>query len=74
MPYRLFHHWAQQGMNTGHVADGLGAGATVAYGVTWLADLDTMISIVTGLLVAISAGLSIFLHWRHLRQASRKKE
>jgi hypothetical protein len=52
---------------TAAAADTLTVASAATYGVTWLAEVDTIISIIAGVLVAISAGFSIYLHLRGLR-------
>ena len=49
------------------IADSLSAGAAVGFGVHMLADVEVIVSIIAGLLVAASAGLSIYLNWQRLK-------
>lgn len=57
MPQKLVHP----------VADSLSAGAAVGFGVHMIADVEIIVSIIAGLLVAASAGLSIYLNWQRLK-------
>lgn len=47
-----------------HAGDAIAAGAAVGFGVKLLADVELIISIIAGLAVAVSAGLSIYLNYR----------
>jgi hypothetical protein len=47
-----------------HTGDALAAGGAVGFGVKILADVELIVSIIAGLLVAASAGLSLYLNWR----------
>lgn len=47
-----------------NTADALAAGSAVGFGATLLADVELFVSIVAGVLVAASAGLSLYLNWR----------
>ena len=47
-----------------HTADALAAGSALGFGATLLADVEMIVSILAGLLVAASAGLSLYLNWR----------
>lgn len=49
------------------IADSLSAGAAVGFGVHMIADVEVIVSIIAGLLVAASAGLSIYLNWQRLK-------
>jgi hypothetical protein len=49
------------------IADSLSAGAAVGFGVHMLADVEVIVSIIAGLFVAASAGLSIYLNWQRLK-------
>lgn len=44
--------------------DALAAGASVGFGVHILADVELIVSILAGLLVAASAGFSLYLNYR----------
>jgi hypothetical protein len=74
------HFFAQMGQiarqHSDDIADGLAAGSTVGFSATLLSDVDVIVSIIAGVLVAISAGLSIYFHvqkWRQDREQRRKK-
>lgn len=54
------------------IADSLAAGSAVGYGVHMLTNLDLIISILAGILVAASAGLSFYMNWERRKQ--QKKE
>lgn len=49
------------------IADSLSAGAAVGFGVHMIADVEVIVSIIAGLFVAASAGLSIYLNWQRLK-------
>lgn len=53
------------------VAESLAAGSAVGYGARILAEVDLIVSIVAGLLVAASAGISIYLN---LKRRKEEKE
>lgn len=48
--------------------DALAAGSAVGFGIKLASDVEVYVSIVAGLLVALSAGLSIYLNWRQYRK------
>lgn len=52
--------------------DALAAGSAVGFGVHILADVELIVSILAGLLVAASAGFSLYLNWRD--RVKNKKE
>ena len=56
------------------VADSLSAGAAVGFGVHMLANVEIIVSIIAGLLVAASAGLSIYLNWQRLKTEKKNSE
>jgi hypothetical protein len=53
-----------------HIADQLSATAAIGYGakVSLLGDIDLIVSIIAGVLVAISAGLSIYFNLKRHKQ------
>lgn len=55
-----------------HVADSLAAGSAVGFGYQLMFQLDIIISIIAGSLVAVSAGLSIYINLMERRL--KKKE
>lgn len=48
----------------GLTADSLAAGSAVGFGARMLYDVEVIVSIIAGVLVACSAGLSIYLNWQ----------
>jgi len=50
------------------VAESLAAGSAVGYGAKLLADVDLIVSIVAGLLVAASAGVSLYLNLKRRQE------
>lgn len=44
--------------------DALAAGSAIGFGVNLAADVELIVSIIAGVLVAASAALSIWLNWR----------
>lgn len=55
------------------VAESLAAGSAVGYGARLLAEVDLIVSIVAGLLVAASAGVSLYLNLKR-RQEEKKTD
>lgn len=56
------------------VAESLAAGAAVGYGARILAEVDLIVSIVAGLLVAASAGISIYLNLKRRKEETEKSD
>lgn len=54
-----------------NVAESLAAGAAVGYGARILADIDLIVSIVAGLLVAASAGVSLYLNIQRRKEETK---
>ena len=54
------------------VAESLAAGSAVGYGARILAEVDLFVSIVAGILVAASAGVSLYLNLKR-RQEEKVK-
>lgn len=48
--------------------DALAAGSAVGFGIQIASDVEVIVSIVAGILVAASAGLSIWLNWRQYKK------
>jgi len=59
---------------TGTVADSLAAGSAVGFGANLLYDVEVIVSIIAGLLVACSAGLSIYLNWARYKKEQPKEQ
>ena len=55
------------------VADPLAAGAAVGFGVKMLTNMDLIVSIIAGVLVAASAGFSLYLNWKRRQEEKEKK-
>jgi hypothetical protein len=53
------------------IAESLAAGSAVGYGARLLAEVDLIVSIVAGVLVAVSAGVSIYMNLKR-RQEEKK--
>ena len=53
------------------IAESLAAGSAVGYGARLLAEVDLIVSIVAGVLVAASAGVSLYLNLKR-RQEEKK--
>lgn len=69
------HRVVQHKIGTMQVADTLTAGGAIGYGYKMLQELDIIVSIVAGCLVAVSAGFSIYLHWQeHRRRKAAEKD
>ena len=47
-----------------NAGDAIAAGSAVGFGVHLLANVELIVSIIAGVLVAASAALSIYLNWR----------
>ncbi len=56
------------------IADPLAAGAAVGFGVKMLTNMDLIVSIVAGLLVAASAGFSLYLNLKRRKEEKRAKQ
>ena len=56
------------------VAESLAAGAAVGYGARILAEIDLIVSIVAGVLVAVSAGVSIYLNVQRRKEEKKKPD
>lgn len=56
------------------VADPLAAGAAVGFGVKMLTNMDLIVSIIAGVLVAASAGFSLYLNIKRRREEKERKE
>jgi hypothetical protein len=55
--------------------DALAAGSAVGFGIKIASDVEVIVSIVAGVLVAASAGLSIWLNWRaYKKEKAAEKE
>lgn len=59
-----------------HIADQLSAGAAIGYGakVTLIGEIDMIVSIIAGILVAFSAGLSIYLNIKQHNRRQKEEE
>lgn len=74
MPSKLAQT-VQHKVGATQVADTLTAGGAIGYGYRMLQELDIIVSIVAGCLVAVSAGFSIYLHWQeHKRRRAEEKD
>lgn len=56
------------------VAESLAAGAAVGYGARILAEVDLIVSIVAGLLVAVSAGVSIYMNLKRRQEEKNNSD
>jgi len=56
------------------VAESLAAGSAVGYGARILAEVDLIVSIVAGLLVAASAGVSLYLNLKRRQEEKDKPD
>lgn len=56
------------------IAESLSAGAAVGYGARILAEVDLIVSIVAGLLVAASAGVSLYLNLKRRQEEKNKTD
>ena len=56
------------------IADPLAAGAAVGFGVKLLTELDLIVSILAGLLVAASAGFSLYLNIKRRKEEKEKQD
>lgn len=55
--------------------DALAAGSAVGFGIKIASDVEVIVSIIAGCLVAASAGLSIWLNWRaYQKEKAAEKE
>lgn len=57
-----------------HIADSLAAGSAVGFGYQLMFQLDIIISIIAGSLVAVSAGLSIYINLMERRLKKKALE
>lgn len=59
-----------------NIADQMAAGSAIGYGakVTFLGEVDMIVSIIAGVLVAASAGFSLYLNWQRWKQEQKDKE
>lgn len=73
MPSRLTQT-IQHKVGATQVADTLTAGGAIGYGYKMLQELDIIVSIVAGCLVAVSAGFSIYLHWQEHKRRKAEKD
>ena len=53
--------------------DTLAAGSALGFGIKLATDVEVIVSIIAGTLVAVSAGLSIWLNWRAYRKEEKEK-
>lgn len=69
MPNKVVHKIA-----TNVDADTLAAGSAIGFGLKLASDVEVIVSIVAGVLVAGSAGLSIWLNLREYRRQKREEK